>query len=70
MSLAICLSKMGEISRPRMKRHRGTSSSTVTKLLMRTTLPDLRETKLEENGDDLYRFENGDVAHAYATATF
>lgn len=53
-----------------MKRHRGTSSSTVTKLLVRTTLPDLRETKLEENRDDLYRFENGDVAHAYATATF
>ena len=53
-----------------MKRHGGTSSSTVTKLLVRTTLPDLRETKLEENGDDLCRLENWDVAHAYATATF
>jgi len=53
-----------------MKRHGGASSSTITKLLVGTTLPDLRETKLEENGDDLRRLENWDVAHAYATATF
>jgi hypothetical protein len=53
-----------------MKWHGGASSGSVTKLLMRATLPDLRKTKLEENGDDLCRLENCDVAHAYATAMF
>lgn len=53
-----------------MKRYRGASSGTVTKLPMGTTLPDFREPKLEENGDDLCRLENWYVAHAYATATF
>jgi hypothetical protein len=47
-----------------MERHGGASSSTVAKLFVRTTLPNLRETKLEQNGDDLCRLENGNVAHA------
>ncbi|MCP9449936.1 MAG: hypothetical protein NNA21_07740 [Nitrospira sp.] len=53
-----------------MERHGGASSGTVTKLLVRATLPDLRETKLEENGNDRCRLENWDVTHVYATATF
>jgi len=53
-----------------MERHGGASSSAVTKLFMRTTLPDLREPKLAENCDDLCWLEHGDAAHSYATETF
>lgn len=46
-----------------MKRHRRASTIHISKLLMRTSLADLRETEHNENSDDLTRFKNRDVPH-------
>ena len=48
---------------PLMKGHCGASALYVSKLLMRTTLANFRETKRNENSDDFAWFENGDVSH-------
>jgi hypothetical protein len=46
-----------------MERHRCASAICVSKLFVRTPLTDFRETEGNKNGDDLARFENGDVPH-------
>lgn len=46
-----------------MERHCSASALDVSKLLMRTTLADFRETERNENSDDLTRFENRNVPH-------
>jgi hypothetical protein len=47
-----------------MERHRGASAGSVTKLLVRAALPDLREPELAENRDDLCWREHWDAAHS------
>jgi hypothetical protein len=46
-----------------MERHGGVSALCVSKLLVRPSLANFRETECNKNGDDLVRFENGDVPH-------
>lgn len=46
-----------------MKRNRRTAACRIAKLFMRSALADFGETEFYEDGDDLIRFENGNVAH-------
>ena len=48
---------------PRMERHSGRSSIRVTILSVGATLPYLREADAFQNGRDLARLQDGDVAH-------
>lgn len=46
-----------------MKWNSGGASRTIAKLLVRTTLPHFRETKLVQNGDNLSRLQDRDISH-------
>lgn len=46
-----------------MKGNCSRAPGTVTKLLVRTTLPDFDETKVAQDGQDLSRLQNWDISH-------
>lgn len=48
----------------RMKRHCRATTSGIAELLVRSALPHFDETRLNKNGGNLDRLQNGDVPHA------